>query len=209
MAKTYLSSGGDISAVLSVLYHSPEFWTADSYRAKVKTPLEFVVSAARASNATTDNMQPLVNALRDMGMPLYGAIPPTGYNWQASTWVSTGALVNRMNFALRLAANKLPGITVTWPTEAAPNQAASGPIATPESEERRLEPILVAGGVSDSTRTAVLDQFRQQAAQGAAQPRPIPAIAKPINLTQAAAALDRQDQLLAGLLLGSPEFQRR
>ena len=50
MAKTYLSSDGDISAVLSTLFHSPEFWAADSYRAKVKTPLEFVVSAARASN---------------------------------------------------------------------------------------------------------------------------------------------------------------
>jgi uncharacterized protein (DUF1800 family) len=61
-----------------------------------------------------DNMQPLVNALRDMGMPLYGAVPPTGYKWDASDWVSTGALVNRMNFALTLAANKLPGIAITW-----------------------------------------------------------------------------------------------
>jgi hypothetical protein len=109
-----------------------------------------------------------------------------------------------MNFALRLAANKLPGIAVTWP-----DQAASGPTATPESEEQRLEPALVAGGVSDSTRAAVLDQFQQQSAQAAAQARPIPAAAKPGNQAQAAAALDRQDQLLAGLLLGSPEFQRR
>jgi uncharacterized protein (DUF1800 family) len=204
MAKSYLSSGGDISTVMTTLFHSPEFWAADSYRAKVKTPLEFVVSAARASNATMENMQPFVNALRDMGMPLYGAIPPTGYNWQASTWVSTGALVNRMNFALRLAANKLPGVTVAWS-----DQAASGPITTPESEEQRLEPVLVAGGISDSTRAAVLDQFQQQSAQGAAQAKPIPAATKPGNQAQAAAALDRQDQLLAGLLLGSPEFQRR
>jgi uncharacterized protein (DUF1800 family) len=204
LAKSYSSSGGDIPAVLSTLFHSPEFWAADSYRAKVKTPLEFVVSAARASNATMDNMQPFVNALREMGMPLYGAIPPTGYNWQASTWVSTGALVNRMNFALRLASNKLPGIAVTWP-----DQAASDPIATPESEEQRLEPALVAGGISDSTRAAVLNQFQQQSAQAASQARPIPAAAKPVSQAQAAAALDRQDQLLAGLLLGSPEFQRR
>src|ERR1035438_9875010 len=69
MAKSYLSSGGDIAAVLNTLFHSPEFWSAGAYRAKVKTPIEFVVSAARASNATTDNMQPLVNALREMGMP--------------------------------------------------------------------------------------------------------------------------------------------
>ena len=204
MAKTYLSSGGDISAVLGTLYHSPEFWAVDNYRAKVKTPLEFVVSAARASNATTDNMQPLINALRDMGMPLYGAIPPTGYNWQASTWVSTGALVNRMNFALRLAANKLPGVAITWP-----DQAGASLTPTPESEEQRLEPILVAGGVSDSTRTAVLDQFQQQSAPAATQARPIPAVAASVNKSQATASIDRQDQLLAGLLLGSPEFQRR
>lgn len=202
MAKSYLSSGGEISVVLNTLFHSPGFWA--SYRAKVKTPVEFVVSAARASSATTDNMQPLVNALRDMGMPLYGAIPPTGYNWQSSAWVSTGALVNRMNFALKFAANKLPGISVAWP-----DQAASGPIVTPESEEQRLEAVLVAGGVSDSTRAAILDQFQQQSGQSAAPAKSIPAAAKPSNPAQAATALDRQDQLLAGLLLGSPEFQRR
>ena len=139
-----------------------------------------------------------------MGMPLYGAIPPTGYNWQASTWVSTGALVNRMNFALRLTANKLPGVAVAWP-----NQSMTGPTPTPESEEQRLEPALVAGGVSDSTRAAVLDQFQQQSAPPAAPARPTPAATKPANQSQATAAVDRQDQLLAGLLLGSPEFQRR
>jgi len=87
MAKSYLSSGGDISAVLNTLFHSPELWATGAFRAKVKTPIEFVVSAARASNAKTDNLQPLVNALREMGMPLYGSVPPTGYNWQSSTWV--------------------------------------------------------------------------------------------------------------------------
>jgi len=204
MAKSYLSSGGDISAVLNTLFHSPEFWATGAFRAKVKTPIEFVVSAARASNAKTDNLQPLVNALREMGMPLYGSVPPTGYNWQSSTWVSTGALVNRMNFALRLAANKLPGIAVAWP-----EQEASNSIASPQAEEQRLESSLVAGGVSNSTRAAVLDQFEQQSGQNTAPARPVPVAAKPISQAQAATALDRQDQLLAGLLLGSPEFQRR
>jgi uncharacterized protein (DUF1800 family) len=204
MAKSYLSSGGDISAVLNTLFHSPELWATGAFRAKVKTPIEFVVSAARASNAKTDNLQPLVNALREMGMPLYGSVPPTGYNWQSSTWVSTGALVNRMNFALRLAANKLPGIAVAWP-----EQEASNSIASPQAEEQRLESSLVAGGVSNSTRAAVLDQFEQQSGQNTAPARPVPVAAKPISQAQAATALDRQDQLLAGLLLGSPEFQRR
>ncbi len=114
MANTYLSSGGDISAVLRTLFHSPEFWSNSTYRAKVKTPLEFVVSAVRASSANIQNLRPVANELRTLGMPLYGCVPPTGYNWQSSTWVSTGALVDRMNFALGLAANRLPGITTAW-----------------------------------------------------------------------------------------------
>jgi uncharacterized protein (DUF1800 family) len=232
MAKTYLKSDGDISAVLKTLFHSPEFWAPDSYRAKVKTPLEYVVSAARASNANIDNLQPLANALRDMGMPVYGAVPPTGYKWSASDWVSTGALVNRMNFALALAANKLPGIAITWSPQADPlvagidngsaphgtvqNLSAGyvpGSLPSADAEEQRLEASLVDGGLSASTRAAVLDQFNQQSqAQGQQSPlpdRPSPNKAKPMNPTQAAAALEKQDQLLAGLLLGSPEFQRR
>jgi uncharacterized protein (DUF1800 family) len=280
LAKSYLSSGGDISKVLLTLYRSPEFWSTDTYRDKVKTPLEFIASAARASNLSALSMEPLVNALRDMGMPLYGAVPPTGYNWQASTWVSTGALVNRMNFALSLAANKLNGITVNWTstpdsllgaasslgtgsgalartpdqgnplstTAAAPSaqssvQTTAQPFTvatfTPESEEQRLEAQLVAGGLSDDTRKALLDQFNQQAqlnpqaamntqpqnapsqlAQRDSQRDPMlraaaqtpaarPLAANQASQKQAANALEKQDQLLAGLLLGSPEFQRR
>jgi uncharacterized protein (DUF1800 family) len=217
MAKSYLSSGGDISVVLKTLYHSPEFWAACAYRAKVKTPIEFVVSAARASNAATDNLQPLVNTLHDMGMTIYGAVPPTGYNWQSSNWVSTGALVNRMNFALSLTANRLPGISVAWTDKPDSSASAASPNASlasnPATEEQRLESLLVAGGLSESTRAAVLDQFQAQApAQSAPIPssaKPLLVNAKPVNPSQAASALEKQDQLLAGLLLGSPEFQRR
>ncbi len=223
MAKSYLASGGDIPTVLRTLFHSPEFWAASDYRAKVKTPLEFVVSAVRASNANIENFQPLMNALRQMGMPLYGCMPPTGYKWDASDWVSTGALVDRMNFALSLAANRLPGITVEWAPEMdmstldsdAPSQQM---IPTPESEESRLEPILVAGGVSDATRTAALEQFKVQSAQNPSAQNP--PVAAPVAARRPAAgakgrkaapadAYEREDQLLAGLLMGSPEFQRR
>ena len=180
MAKAYLASGGDIPTVLKTLFHSPEFWAASDYRAKVKTPLEFVVSAARASNANIENFQPLQNALRQMGMPLYGAIPPTGYKWDAADWVSTGALVDRMNFALSLAGNRLPGITVEWAPELDMSTLDSGTppnqvIPTPESEEARLEPLLVAGGVSATTRAAALQQFQAQSAQSSSDMRrPLP-----------------------------------
>jgi uncharacterized protein (DUF1800 family) len=213
MAKTYLSSGGDISAVLRTLYHSPEFWSTTVYRAKVKTPIEFVVSAVRASDAQIDNLRPIANELRTLGMPLYGCVPPTGYNWQSSAWVSTGALVDRMNFSLSLAANRLPGITASWSPQvdntASSMLATDGPSA--ESEESRLESLIVAGGVSDSTRSAVMQQFQQQAAQNTqvASTQPIAAQARAAFRAQGPSPLERQDQLLAGLLLGSPEFQRR
>jgi uncharacterized protein (DUF1800 family) len=215
MAKTYLASHGDISAVLLTLFRSPEFWAASDYRAKVKTPIEFVVSAVRAANAQIENYQPLDNALRQMGMPLYGCIPPTGYKWEAADWVSTGALVDRMNFALNLAANRLPGIKVDWTPQSASEAAGDAALPSPEQEEARLEPVLVAGGVSEATRAAALQQFAAQTAQdataGAAQAsaRPMSAVARANYRNRQVTALERQDQVLAGLLLGSPEFQRR
>jgi len=216
MAKTFLSSDGDISAVLGTLFHSQEFWDTTVYRAKVKTPVEFVVSAVRAGNADIENMQPLANAVREMGMPLYGCVTPNGYSWQSDTWVSTNALVNRMNFALSLAANRLPGISIAWdPTETVNNDTAmleANPAAPdPQVEETRLESLLVTGGVSDSTRTAVLQQFEQQKNQNQNGAAAIPVAATDRQKFRARAVTDaeKQDQVLAGLLLGSPEFQRR
>ena len=216
LAKSYKSSDGDISAVLRTLFRSPEFWADSVYRTKVKTPLEFVVSALRAGDFDTTNYQPLENALNGMGMQVYGSVPPTGYSWQSAAWVSTGALVNRMNFALSLAANRFPGVKALWApqTNAAetPKRAhatlVSNPVAdpndlgsSPEAQEQHLESMLVAGGVSASTRTAVLDQFQAREGRNLPSRNTTPAVA--------AAALEKQDQLLAGLLLGSPEFQRR
>jgi uncharacterized protein (DUF1800 family) len=216
MAKTFLSTSGDIAAVLSALFHSPEFWDSSVYRAKVKTPIEFVVSAVRAGNADIENMQPLANAVREMGMPLYGCVTPNGYSWKSDTWVSTNALVNRMNFALSLAANRLPGISIAWdPTESVNNDSAmleANPAAPdPQVEETRLEALLVAGGVSDSTRAAVLQQFEQQRnqTQNDAAAMPVAATDRQKFRARAVTDAERQDQVLAGLLLGSPEFQRR
>lgn len=210
MAKTYMSSGGDISAMLKTLFHSPEFWSTSTYRAKVKTPLEFVVSAVRASNANIDNLLPLANTLRQLGMPLYGAIPPTGYKWDAADWVSTGALVDRMNFSLNLAANHLPGVAVRWAPlpDLASAADAKSESPTPESEEARLEALLMPDGVSETTRSAALQQFAAQSAQSNSSVAPVSAAVR-TNRAPNANALERQDQLLAGLLIGSPEFQRR
>ena len=72
----------------------------------MKTPLEFVASAVRATGADVTDALPLARQLNNMGMPLYGAQPPTGYSMKAETWVSSSALLNRMNFALALDCGK-------------------------------------------------------------------------------------------------------
>src|SRR5205085_4114002 len=88
MAQAFLKKDGDIREVLRTMFRSPEFWSADAYRAKVKTPLEFVVSAVRATGVDLQNAMPMVEALYRMGMPLYRMQPPTGYSWKAEDWVT-------------------------------------------------------------------------------------------------------------------------
>jgi uncharacterized protein (DUF1800 family) len=110
-AKRFRDTDGDIREVMRTILTSPEFVSADAYRAKVKTPFEFIVSAVRATGAEVSDAMPLVRALQQLGMPLYQCQPPTGYKDTADAWVNTGALVNRMNFAVQLTSARLPGIT--------------------------------------------------------------------------------------------------
>jgi len=227
MAKSYLASDGDIAAVLRTMFHSPEFWQRGVYRAKVKTPLEYVVSAVRASNAETGSLMQLSYALNTMGMPLYGCVPPTGYTSKAQAWVNTGALVSRMNFALNLAANKLAGIQTAWPADAVAGdlgREVAGDAAPMDvtADELRLENRIIQGEVSEQTRKTLLEQVESQAQARTGNAGSQSAAVQPINTAAEVAVKQRsnnpanpavtrekQDALLAGLLLGSPEFQRR
>jgi uncharacterized protein (DUF1800 family) len=105
-AKRFEDTDGDIREVVRTIVTSPEFFAPEAYRAKVKSPFEFVVSAVRTTGTATINAQPLVQTVRNLGMPLYGCQPPTGYADRADAWVNTGALLNRMNFAVSLTAAK-------------------------------------------------------------------------------------------------------
>src|SRR5260221_4144836 len=109
MAKTFESSDGDIRAGLKWMIYSPEFWSREAYRAKVKTPFELVVSTARALGADVDTPMPLVQWTGRIGEPLYQCQPATGYADKSEAWVNTGALLNRLNFSLALAGNKVRG----------------------------------------------------------------------------------------------------
>jgi uncharacterized protein (DUF1800 family) len=183
MAKTFEKKRGDIREVLTTLFHSPEFWGDDAYRAKVKTPLEFVASAVRATGAGVDDVMPLARQVANMGMPLYGAQPPTGYSMKADTWVSSSALLNRMNFALGLTAGKIRGVKVdTAQLVGSPRPLLDAGLALSTMEGR-----LLADDVSKQTHDSILAQ-----------------IAAPQKTARGPDA-----SMIAGLLLGSPEFQKR
>ena len=105
-------SSGDMREVLRAIFHSPDFWAAENVRAKVKTPLEFVVSAARAVAAEPDTSPRLAQVVARLGEPLYLHVAPDGYPEREAAWVNSGALLDRMNAAVALAAGKLQGVTV-------------------------------------------------------------------------------------------------
>ena len=257
MAKAFLASNGDIKQVLRVMVHSPEFFTTATVNAKLKTPLEYVTSAVRASGAEVTNPQPLIQSLQQLGMPLYGCQPPTGYKWDEASWLSSSALINRMNFALSLSTNRIGGANVDWTPALASGAPTIRPVsltlhsgaADPEAirKESLLESRLFETPVSAQTRTAVITQGNDATAQQAAQqfsasgqrqltdaekqaqqqdrldlmmagkvkgPLPQKGEAPPRGIGAVAAKpgpapADKQAAAMAGLLLGSPEFQRR
>ncbi len=189
MAETFRKTDGDIREVLRTMFRAPEFWTPEAYRAKVKTPLEFVVSALRASAADIHNALPLVQALNRMGMPLYGAQPPTGYSTKAESWVNSAALLNRMNFALAFAAGRLPGISPDLTHVLGPDSPPDGTSAL-----AMLEQAILAGDISKQTHETILKQLSDPQVTG----RVLDDATRPPNVA-----------VLAGLIFGSPEFQRR
>jgi uncharacterized protein (DUF1800 family) len=111
-AARFRETSGNLREVMRTILTSREFLSPDAYRAKVKTPFEFVVSALRATNAEVSDAQPVVRTLQQLGMPLYQCQPPTGYKDTADAWVNTGALVGRMNFAVALSSNRVPRASI-------------------------------------------------------------------------------------------------
>ena len=214
---TFLASHGDIQAVLRALIASPEFNSRQYFHNKVKTPEEFVASAFRATATDPQNPQALVNTLSTMGMPLYKALPPTGYYLTADQWMNSTALVDRLNFAYQLTNGKfanqkfdapkllamgllanpapdMPGATAKLVGVAAPVSGSSSGVPMPGAEEakRVLEATMIGVPVSAQTNQLIDAQLAQQAAS----PNPPPDSTATLNL-------------LTALVMGSPEFQLR
>jgi uncharacterized protein (DUF1800 family) len=189
VAATFTRTDGDIAAMLRTIFTAPELRAAEARGAKVKTPFELVSSAVRALDGHVDarGAAALARAVGEIGQPLYQATPPTGHPDRAEAWVSTGALLARMNFALALSAGRYPGVRidvapllerVTW---------AGSDGAKPREVLDRLLAVLLHDDVTPETRAILVEQSAAAARGGTA------------------AELNR----LAALVIGAPEFQRR
>lgn len=192
MAKAFLKTDGDLREVMRTMLRSREFWAPEASRAKVKTPFEYVVSAIRATETDVTETQPLMNTLNAMGMGLYGMQPPTGYSTNADVWVNSAALLDRMNFALSLANNKIVGAHFDA-SKLLPLALSTDPAAEsidPYEDQVRLEQTLLSGDVSPQTHQTIEQEIGS--ASGIQDGKHPPNV----NTTVA-------------LLLGSPEFQRR
>ncbi len=189
MAQTFHSSDGDIRAVMKTMIYSPEFWSREAYRAKIKTPYELVISAARALRTDVDTPMPLVQWVGRIGEPLYQCQPPTGYSDKAEAWVNTGALLNRLNYSLALAGNKVRGSHSD-----ATALLGLDTSADPKAALNRAVTLFLGG---EAARVTVETLEKQIEDPQIVQAR----LDDPVKLVDIG--------VVAGLVLGAPEFQRR
>ncbi len=201
MAQTFLESDGDIKAVLRTMLQAEEFWSPAVYRKKVKTPLEFVVSAIRATGTKVQNPMPVVQALNKMGMPLYQMQPPTGYSTKAETWMNSDALLDRLNYSISLTSGGMGGVNFdplrvlalgllarSPKEEIVPVNTSSGT----DAAIRLVQDALIGGQLSSNTDAAIRKNMNDAGMTTHILDDP----AKPLAT-------------IIGLTLGSPEFQLR
>jgi uncharacterized protein (DUF1800 family) len=184
MSQAFLKTDGDIREVLRTMFKSPEFFATENYRAKIKTPFEITVSAVRAIGADTNGAPQFHRWMAQMGEGLFMCQPPTGYPDAAERWVNTGALLERMNFALALSENRIPGARVN------------------------LQNLLA--DASATRQSQVVDHFVKLLLRGQISPQTRETIDKSLGERRPGVAGGQVDVAkVVGLILGSPEFQRQ
>jgi uncharacterized protein (DUF1800 family) len=177
IAATYARTQGDIRSMLRTIFESPEFWSRRAVRAKVRSPLELVAGSVRALDASVIDPLVLARAVARIGEPLYAAQPPTGYGDTAQAWLSSGALMARIDFGLQLANGQLAGVKV----DLAPLAAGQ-----PEQVLQNAAARLGAGELSEKTRDYILTQLRD------APPKPDLQVARAVGLLLGAPELQRR-----------------
>ena len=183
-AQVYLRTDGDIREVLRAIITSPEFFSRQAFRSKVKSPFEVVVSAMRALDVAPDSTPRTAQVIAFLGQPIFGHQAPNGWPETGESWMNTGAILNRINFGMAVGAGRLPGVSIR--AIPALDTIRSAP------REKQVDVVvatLLNGMVSPDTRAVLLSGEHPMLASDTAQ------------LTGLAQ--------IVGLALGSPEFQRR
>ena len=143
---------GDIREILRAIVNSPEFWSPQAMQNKIKTPLEFVVSAVRAVAADPDSTNHLAQVVGRLGEPLFLHVAPDGYPEREEAWVNSGSLLERMNFAVGLAAGRLPGVRVELDSIVPATQDHDALVAA-------IDDRVLGGKMSDHTRQVLREQL--------------------------------------------------
>jgi uncharacterized protein (DUF1800 family) len=217
VAAAFTKSNGDIRATLSAIFFSPEFNSPDAYRAKIKRPFELAISAVRTLGADTNGNPGFHQWIARMGEPLYGFQTPNGYSDVAENWVNTGALLERLNFGLALASNRIPGTRVDLKKLA--GAAGEGEAIDKTKIMDRFLYVMVAGDISPKTRETLMKQINEQIAITPPQRMADQEVAEmPVGPPGGRGQFARPGQQanitdpvtkIVGLILGSPEFQRQ
>ena len=235
MAKTFLEKNGDIKQVLMTMVNAPEFWTKEALREKTKSPFELAISAVRSLDADVNQPFQLNNWVTKMGQKMYYYQAPTGFPDKGQYWINTGALLNRMNFGLALAAQKIPGVKINLaalnnnhePESAAAALTTYGKLMMPERDLsatiKRLTPMLndpnlmnkvdkaANQNAAPTDQMAGTEDAMMMSDQSAVKLKNQMSSGVKKNLTANQNAFGNNTMLaqVVGVIIGSPEFQRR
>lgn len=224
MAKTFLDKNGDIKQVLITMVSAPEFWSSDALREKTKSPFELAISSVRSLDAQITRPYQLFTWITRMGEKMYYYQAPTGFPDKGQYWINTGSLLNRMNFGLALASGRVPGVQFNLlalnhnhePESAEAALVAFCKILMPErnSEEtiKRLTPLL-----NDPNLQQKIDKAAGKSAlnqeENMAEKEEITQTSYAVQQSTAPLAAMQQNKYVlsqvVGIIIGSPEFQRR
>lgn len=232
MAKTFLAKDGDIKAVLITMVNAPEFWSKDALREKTKSPFELAMSSVRALNATIYQPYQLYSWIDKMGQKMYYYQAPTGFPDRGQYWINTGSLLNRMNFGLALASNRIPGVSIDLaalnnhhePESSGAALQTYAKIIMPERDlsasMKRLTPLLNDPTLMDKVdqaasknapKTSQMEESKDNMMMAEASETPAKIDGKRGKFKTKENSFGDNTMLaqVVGVIIGSPEFQRR
>lgn len=229
MAKAFTKSKGDIREVMMAMVEAPEFWSSSAIREKTKSPFELAISTLRALDADITQPYQVFNWVNKMGQKMYHYQAPTGFPDQGQYWINTGSLLNRMNFGLAIAAQRIPGISI--------NLIALNDFHEPESDEaallsygktmmpernltatfKRLKPMLNDPALTNKVanaagQTGAVNQSQMEGlsieSKGGKSANSSIVVDKNVNKGNKKNNHEMLAQVV-GVIIGSPEFQRK